>query len=96
MKRARRERVFERDGYRCVACGATEDLTIDHRVPRSRGGSNHISNLQTMCAPCNNGKGDRLPGEPFKPKRRRRPKAKALKVSVDRIDPRLAAYLTAR
>jgi 5-methylcytosine-specific restriction endonuclease McrA len=53
--------VFARDGFACVACGATENLTVDHRLPRSRGGTNALENLQTMCSPCNNAKGNALP-----------------------------------
>lgn len=43
----------------CIACGAIEDLTIDHIVPRSRGGSNDQSNLQCLCRSCNASKGAR-------------------------------------
>ena len=35
------------------------DLTIDHVVPRSRGGTDHLENLQLLCAACNSIKGDR-------------------------------------
>lgn len=54
----KRARIYERDGYRCVRCGATTNLTLDHRIPRSKGGSDADDNLQTMCAPCNHEKGD--------------------------------------
>lgn len=53
--------VLKRD-RRCQLCGAgPEDgtLQIDHIVPRSQGGSNDISNLQVLCAPCNRGKSNR-------------------------------------
>lgn len=49
--------VFERDGYRCVICGTWKDLTIDHIVPKSKGGTNDPGNLQTMCRICNSKKG---------------------------------------
>ena len=59
-----RIRVFERDGFRCVYCGDTagESTTIevDHIIPVSRGGTSNIENLQTLCAPCNAGKSDRV------------------------------------
>jgi 5-methylcytosine-specific restriction endonuclease McrA len=37
----------------CASCGATQDLTVDHIVPLSRGGSSDLSNLQTLCRSCN-------------------------------------------
>jgi 5-methylcytosine-specific restriction endonuclease McrA len=51
-----RWRVFKRDGYRCRACGADVDLTVDHIVPVIHGGSNTESNLQTLCRTCNSRK----------------------------------------
>jgi 5-methylcytosine-specific restriction endonuclease McrA len=58
---AKRLRVYERDGHRCVRCRATEDLTLDHRVPIAKGGGNEEANLQTMCARCNLAKSDSVP-----------------------------------
>lgn len=49
--------VKRRDGFACVQCKGTEDLTIDHIVPLSRGGTDELSNLQTMCHACNLTKG---------------------------------------
>jgi hypothetical protein len=46
-------RVLRSSGYKCIACGTTGGLQIDHIVPRSRGGSDDASNLQSLCAPCN-------------------------------------------
>jgi hypothetical protein len=61
---ALRYRVFERDGFRCVMCGATAatgaSLEVDHIIPRARGGSNAMANLQTLCDRCNRGKSSRL------------------------------------
>lgn len=51
--------VFERDGYKCVYCGAGAQLQGDHVVPLIRGGSNAIDNVATACAPCNRSKGSR-------------------------------------
>ena len=52
-----REQIKERDGRRCVYCGATEDLTIDHVRPRSRGGKTTDENCVTCCRACNQAKG---------------------------------------
>lgn len=53
-----RASVYERDGCSCVYCGSKEDLTLDHAVPESRGGSNEMSNLLTACRACNASKRD--------------------------------------
>ena len=56
-----RYQVLERDG-RCLACGATPKgakLHVDHIVPWSQGGRTELDNLQTLCARCNLGKGNR-------------------------------------
>ncbi len=55
-----RQTIFERDGYECNYCGATEDLAVDHVVPLSKGGTNDPENLTPACKPCNSSKGDRL------------------------------------
>jgi len=56
---ALRTEVFERDAYRCVACGGYKDLSCDHIHPESKGGPTTMDNLQTMCRPCNSKKGVR-------------------------------------
>lgn len=62
-RRISRRAVFARDGYECQYCGCTQRLTVDHVVPRSRGGDTSWANVVTSCAPCNHRKGDRLPAE---------------------------------
>lgn len=52
--------VYERDGWVCVDCEATEPLTLDHVIPWSLGGGDGIDNLQTLCRPCNLRKGARI------------------------------------
>lgn len=54
-----RTMIFERDMYRCLACGTHCDLTLDHVVPLSEGGSKKADNLQTLCTSCNSSKGTR-------------------------------------
>lgn len=44
-------------GHRCLACGSTGRLEVDHVVPVSLGGSNTIANLQPLCPDCNRAKG---------------------------------------
>lgn len=59
-----RDKVFKRDGYRCVRCGASNKekrLEVDHIIPISRGGTNDIGNLQTLCWECNKDKGPIVP-----------------------------------
>jgi 5-methylcytosine-specific restriction endonuclease McrA len=70
-----RRAVFARDRWTCQYCGHERgNLTVDHVIPRSRGGSSTWENIVTCCAPCNRRKGDRLPRQvDMTP--RRRPKA---------------------
>jgi hypothetical protein len=55
-----RNSVYDRDGRKCVKCGATEDLCLDHKHPFSKGGKTEESNLQTMCRTCNSKKRARI------------------------------------
>src|SRR4029079_4615168 len=56
--------LFARDGWRCMYCGtASGRLTLDHVVPRSRGGDSVWENVVTSCPPCTMRKGNRLPHE---------------------------------
>jgi 5-methylcytosine-specific restriction endonuclease McrA len=63
---AKRMRIYMRDKFRCQYCGEKKDgeeLTLDHILPRSRGGDNSPLNIVTACVTCNNRKGNRLPDE---------------------------------
>lgn len=70
-----RQNIFKRDGFRCQYCGTTKDLTLDHVVPKARGGKSTWLNLLTACKTCNAKKGDYTPEEvgftikshPFRP-----------------------------
>jgi 5-methylcytosine-specific restriction endonuclease McrA len=66
--------VFERDGWRCRYCHIdvakasphiprAQWATLDHAIPRSRGGSGRKDNLVTACMPCNTRKRDKTPEE---------------------------------
>jgi 5-methylcytosine-specific restriction endonuclease McrA len=62
----KRLRIFMRDKFRCQYCGDKKragELTLDHILPRSRGGDNSPVNVVTACLACNNRKGDRTPAE---------------------------------
>ncbi|MEQ6121246.1 HNH endonuclease [Reichenbachiella sp. MALMAid0571] len=70
-----RYNIFKRDSYQCQYCSTTKDLTLDHLIPRSKGGKSSWNNLVTACKKCNSKKGDCTPKEaglvlkkpPFKP-----------------------------
>ena len=67
--------VLRRDRYQCIFCGVRagekqrgkvithKDFTIDHIVPRSKGGRNTWGNTACACPTCNNRKGDKMPNE---------------------------------
>ena len=49
----------ERDGYCCQECGDIKTLGIDHIIPLSKGGEDHLDNLRWLCRRCNSKKGDK-------------------------------------
>ena len=59
-----RKAVLARDAYTCQYCGhEATSLTVDHVIPRSRGGQSIWENIVASCAPCNRKKGNRMPRE---------------------------------
>ena len=59
-----RRAVLARDSWTCQYCGSTKSgLTVDHVIPRSRGGKSVWENIVAACATCNRRKGNRLPRE---------------------------------
>jgi 5-methylcytosine-specific restriction endonuclease McrA len=56
-----RRAVFARDDWTCQYCGARSNLTVDHVIPRSKGGPSSWENIVASCAPCNLRKGNALP-----------------------------------
>ncbi len=70
--------IFRRDNHQCAYCGKKGgNLTIDHVIPKSKGGNDSWENLITACVKCNNHKGNLTPEEaemellfvPYKPNR---------------------------
>ncbi len=91
-----RRAVLRRDGHRCAYCGGAAD-TVDHVVPRSRGGGDQWENVVAACRRCNGRKGDRtlaelgweLPITPAAPAG-----ARCLVVAVARVEPAWEPWLT--
>lgn len=86
-----RRAVFARDGWACQYCGTQRGtLTVDHVIPRSKGGSSAWDNIVTSCAPCNRRKGDRLPKQAdMHP--RQQPRAPGSTIFVHVATPRIPA-----
>jgi hypothetical protein len=61
--RVNRARIYKRDNHQCVYCDSKKQLTLDHVIPKSRGGGNEWTNLVTCCFNCNLKKGNRTPEE---------------------------------
>jgi 5-methylcytosine-specific restriction endonuclease McrA len=53
------EMLCASNAYRCFCCGREKPLQVDHILPVAEGGSDHISNLQSLCASCKRRKGSR-------------------------------------
>jgi 5-methylcytosine-specific restriction endonuclease McrA len=58
-----RRELLRRDGHKCQYCGTGKSLTIDHVIPRSRGGSHTWDNVVIACEKCNGRKGDKYLSE---------------------------------
>ena len=59
-----RKNIVKRDRYRCQYCGTrSKPITVDHIIPRERGGKDVWENLVAACVDCNTKKGNRLPEE---------------------------------
>ena len=55
-----KDKVWNRDGGKCVECDSNENLEFDHIIPVVKGGSNTYRNLQLLCEPCNRSKRDNI------------------------------------
>ena len=92
-----RRNILKRDGHKCGYCGRADlPLTIDHVVPKSKGGDDSWENLVAACLPCNNRKGNRSPEE-AKLKLKIKPYAPShimfIKNSAGRLDESWKQYL---
>jgi 5-methylcytosine-specific restriction endonuclease McrA len=52
--------IYKRDNHTCQYCGSKKSLTIDHVIPRSRGGQDTWENMVVACSSCNTKKGHTL------------------------------------
>lgn len=85
-----RRAVFARDDWECQYCGSRGSLTVDHVIPRSKGGDSGWENIVTSCAPCNRRKGDRLPHQ-IDMHPRRRPRAPSPQIFIQLASPSIPA-----
>jgi 5-methylcytosine-specific restriction endonuclease McrA len=94
-----RRAIFARDGWSCQYCGTGHGtLTVDHVIPRSKGGHSGWDNIVTCCAPCNRRKGDHLPkAAGMHPRRKPKPPSPTIfvHVAVARVPDTWQQYLPA-
>ena len=55
-----KDKVWNRDGGKCVQCSSNENLEFDHIIPHSKGGANTYRNIQLLCEPCNRSKSAKI------------------------------------
>ncbi|HKG36289.1 MAG TPA: HNH endonuclease [Solirubrobacterales bacterium] len=94
-----RKAVLARDSWTCQYCGSSKPgLTVDHVIPRSRGGKSVWENIVASCASCNRRKGNRLPRE-IRMHPRTRPTAPGptvfIRIAAPTIPPAWQQYLPA-
>ncbi len=92
-----RKNILRRDGHRCQYCGRGDlPLTVDHILPKARGGEDEWENMVCACVQCNNKKGDLTPDEanmPLLRKSMRPSHVMFLRHFVGNIDERWKPYL---
>lgn len=59
-KRKWRQSIKEKWNYQCAYCGSEDNLTLDHITPRSKGGSDRVTNILCACKKCNTSKGHQM------------------------------------
>ncbi len=58
-----RSAIYQRDGHKCQYCGSTRKLTIDHIIPKSKGGADDWDNLVFACSTCHYKKANKYLGQ---------------------------------
>lgn len=86
--------IHRRDNQTCQYCGSTRNLTIDHLVPRCRGGEDTWENLLLACSRCNTLKGHKTPEQVgLRLKRKPRPPLpKVIEIVQRTTDPEWSQY----
>jgi hypothetical protein len=59
-RRKWRQSIKEEWEYQCAYCGSEENLTLDHITPRSKGGTDRVTNVLCACKECNTSKGHQI------------------------------------
>ena len=92
-----RKAVLARDSWTCQYCGCEKPgLTVDHVIPRSRGGESVWENIVASCAPCNRRKGNKMPREAaMHPRTRPRPPGPTvfIRIAAPRVPATWERYL---
>ena len=60
MRKEARDRTLKKNNYKCVHCGSTKNLEVDHIIPISKGGEHSEFNYQILCRKCNRKKKDKV------------------------------------
>ena len=97
-RRITRRAVFARDSWTCQYCGTGAHLTVDHVIPRSRGGESVWENIVASCAPCNRKKGNKMPREAqMHPRSKPRPPGPTvfIRIAAPRVPDTWERYLLA-
>lgn len=81
IQKPTRALIYQRDDHTCQYCGSQKRLTVDHVIPRSRGGQDTWENMVVACSPCNVKKGNTLLEETGM-KLKRIPKAMENKITL--------------